>query len=87
MEKKDGFAYCPRCWTLTVLEKHHILPKHLFLEKSRGHKIFICPNCHDSITRVLAKLTKLTEVEYINLHKAFIQHKSYDLLRCIRQKK
>ena len=87
--KKDrtGVAYCCRCWYHGELQKHHIFPKEKFGEKCRGHKIYLCPNCHDEITRVLAKLTKLTEAEYICIHKAFIQHKSYDILRGIRQRR
>lgn len=84
--KYQGDAYCPRCFWKGQLQKHHVLPsKHFKPEENRGHKIYLCPNCHSKIHNVIDKLAKLTLAEYISIHKAFIKGKSYDILRCVRR--
>lgn len=35
---------CERCKTVTVLEKHHILPQNKF--DGEGRVIKLCPTCH-----------------------------------------
>ena len=86
MKQKNAFGYCPRCFWLGELVKHHILPsKHFKPEENDGHKIYLCPNCHSLIHKSLDKLEKLSANEYVNIHKAFIQCKSYDILRASRK--
>lgn len=69
----SNIGVCPKCFEITVLTRHHILPQRFFGKKNNSSKIFLCRKCHDIADRLTPYKEKLDKQEYLNIHREWIR--------------
>ena len=66
-----SYGFCPSCYRLQMLEKHHIYPKRFFKAGKGAPILFLCKGCHANIETFLG-YKKKTKPEYLRLTKIFL---------------
>jgi hypothetical protein len=69
--QKEKYGFCPRCFSLGRLQKHHCLPVRFYGRNK--HVIYMCADCHQEIESILPLKVKFSPEEYLELTKQFIR--------------
>lgn len=75
--KKLKFGFCPRCFSLGKLVRHHCLPLRFFGKNNL--LIFLCEDCHQEIEKILPLKIKLTPEQYLRITVQFIHWQEIEL--------
>jgi hypothetical protein len=66
-------SLCVRCFKLGITQHHHVLPVRFFGENDKT--INLCHACHQKIEATIPHHSKLTQEQYLDIHKAWLQGK------------